>query len=306
MPTPHAAAAAPHDAPSPADLAGFDLQGHRGARGLWPENTREGFAAAAGLGVTSIELDVVLSLDGVPVVHHDLALHPDIARGPDGAWIAPPGLPLAGLRAADLARFDVGRLRPRSRYAARFPAQTAIDGARIPLLADVLAMFRASPVRLDIEIKTGLRRDAPAAAIAGIADAILAVLDAHGAGVALSARAFDWRVLRHLRAARPDLPLAWLTGLGPAATGAAVREAVLRDGWPPYRPVWAPDHRLLRKRQIIAARQAGLAVIPWTVNAPLVMQKLMQWGVDGLCTDRPDLAREILAREFSKRNPARA
>src|SRR3989304_4978508 len=86
----------------------FDLQGHRGARGLAPENTLPAFAAALSIGVTTLELDVGVTRDGVVVVHHDRTLHPDIARGPDGRWLERRGPAIHSLSYAELARFDLG------------------------------------------------------------------------------------------------------------------------------------------------------------------------------------------------------
>ena len=70
----------------------FHLQGHRGARGLFPENTLDGFLATIALGVDSLELDVGVTRDGVVVINHDFALNPDIARLPDGRWLAETGV----------------------------------------------------------------------------------------------------------------------------------------------------------------------------------------------------------------------
>ena len=98
----------------------IDLQGHRGARGLFPENTLAGFKAALAIGVDSFELDVAVTADGVPVVSHDAALNPDLARGPDGAWLDTPGPLIRSLRLAELAAYDVGRIRTGSAYAAQF------------------------------------------------------------------------------------------------------------------------------------------------------------------------------------------
>jgi len=111
----------------------IDLQGHRGARGLFPENTLAGFSSALAIGIDSFELDVAVTADGVPVVSHDPALNPDLVRGPDGDWLAAPGPLIRSLRLAELAAYDVGRIRPGSAYASQFPDQTAYDGARIPL-----------------------------------------------------------------------------------------------------------------------------------------------------------------------------
>ena len=264
----------------------FDLQGHRGARGMWPENTLAGFAAAVDIGVTSIEMDVVLSRDGEAVVFHDLRLNPDLVRL-DAAWIAAPGTALRDLTVAEIARFDVGRVRPGSALARRFPAQAAVDGARIPTLREALGMLRGRGVRADIEMKV-------AGDAAALVQAVLGAVD--DAGGAVSVRSFDFAALRLMRAARPAMPVTWLTraGVGPGAVLLEARDALGGEaGW---RPVWAPDHRALTRRAVAAARQAGLAVTPWTVNAPGRMRRLLDWGVQGFCTDFPELGARLGGR----------
>src|SRR6266536_4233563 len=94
--------------------ASFDLQGHRGARGLAPENTLAAFARALSLGVNTLELDTVVTRDGVVVVSHDAALNRDLTRGPDGRWLEAPGPLILTLTRAELRRYDVGRVRPGS------------------------------------------------------------------------------------------------------------------------------------------------------------------------------------------------
>src|SRR2546430_2645680 len=115
----------------------FDLQGHRGARGLAPENTIEAFSTALSIGVTTLELDVGMSKDGVLVVHHDEWLNPDITRGPEGAFLSQRGPAIHSLTLEELKRYDVGRIKPGTAYAARFPLQRPHDGARIPTLAEL-------------------------------------------------------------------------------------------------------------------------------------------------------------------------
>src|SRR6516162_10276 len=89
----------------------IDLHGHRGARGLFPENTLAGFAGALAIGVDALELDVAMTSDDVVVATHDPRLNPDLTRTRDGAWLAAAGPAIRSLRAADLARYDVGRIR---------------------------------------------------------------------------------------------------------------------------------------------------------------------------------------------------
>ena len=287
----------------------FDLQGHRGARGLWPENTLEGFAAAFALGVASVELDIAITRDDVPVVLHDPALDPDMTRGPDGAWLAGPGPAVRTLDFAALRRFDVGRKRPGSALAEAFPAQAACDGARVPSLAEVLELAVRHGVRVSAELKTDPRAPHRTAAPERMADLVVAAAESAGALPWLSVRSFDWRGLRHLRRNRPEIPLAWLTDAETAAapdvwwhapddpsldrsTPAAVAAAA---GNPASAPVWAPDYRGLSGWQIGEAHALGLRVVPWTVNDAEAMAALIALGVDGICTDRPDIARTVLA-----------
>src|SRR5689334_14736222 len=90
----------------------FDLQGHRGARGLAPENTLPAFERALDLGVRTLELDVAITRDGVLVISHDPYLNPDIVRGPDGQWLEKRGPTISSLTFAELQRYDVGRIKP--------------------------------------------------------------------------------------------------------------------------------------------------------------------------------------------------
>src|SRR5262249_53068938 len=121
----------------------FDLQGHRGARGLWPENTLGGFARTLALGVCGIELDCGLTRDDGLVVTHDPRLNPDCTRDARGRFLDGAGAPVRERSYAELREFDVGRLRPGSAYAARFPLQQPLDGERIPSLEDVLRLVGA-------------------------------------------------------------------------------------------------------------------------------------------------------------------
>ena len=274
--------------------------GHRGARGLYPENTLEGFAGALALGVDALELDVALTADGVVVVTHDPALNANLTRDASGAWLDAPGPLIWSLRAAELTAYDVGRLRPGTPYAALYPDQTPHDGARIPLLADVLRLGQA--VDFVIELKTFPGEPGRSAGGPELAEAVAAVADAADATPRITVEAFDWRGPRHLRRARPDVRLAWLTraetvrdaalwwgGPVPADYGGSVPRAVAAEGG----PVWAPDHADLTPALIDEAHALGLQVVPWTVNDPADMRRLVRWGVDGVVSDRPDLVRRL-------------
>jgi YVTN family beta-propeller protein len=144
-----------------AGAAGFDAQGHRGARGLAPENTLAAFERALALGVTTIETDVAITKDDVPVIAHDPFLNPDLVRGPDGTWLAARGPAIRSLTLDELARYDIGRSNPASDYAKQFPQQVPADGQRFPTLAQVLALGRGNAVA-EVDPKTfAIRRYFP-------------------------------------------------------------------------------------------------------------------------------------------------
>jgi len=289
----------------------IDLVGHRGARGLFPENTLEGFVQALALGIDGVELDVTSTADGVLVVSHDPTLNPEITRGPDGRWLTERGPLIASLRLAELMAYDVGRIRPGSDYAMQFPEQVPHDGARIPTLAAALRVN--PPAQFNIELKTVPAQPDWTVGPVAMADAVIAVAQAAGAIGRIGLASFDWRGPRHARRLLPDLPLIWLTnpervadaalwwgGPVPADYGGSVPRAVAAEGG----PIWSPHHADLTAELIAEAHALGLAVMPWTVNNAADMRRLLRAGINGLVTDRPDVARQVMAEEGFPLSPA--
>jgi glycerophosphoryl diester phosphodiesterase len=291
----------------------FDLQGHRGARGLFAENTLEGFRRTLALGVAAIEIDVAMTADNVLVLSHDPALNPDITRDAGGRWQDGQGPLIRSLPAAALAIYDVGRIRPTSSYAALYPEQAPIDGARIPTFAEALRLDLAA--RFTVEIKSFPDHPAWTAAPEAMAEAVAAVADAAGAASRIVVQSFDWCGPRHLRRLRPDLTYAWLTSAqtvaaarlwwgGPAPEdfgGSVPRAVAAEDG-----SIWAPAFADLTQASLAEAHGLGLRVVPWTVNLPEDMRRLLRWGVDGMITDRPDLARRCVAEAGLGLPPSKA
>ena len=292
----------------------LELQGHRGARGLWPENTLAAFGGALELGVSTLELDCGITRDGVVVVTHDPELNPDLTRGADGRFLAATGPRIFDLSFRELESYDVGRLKPGSSYAARFPEQEPVDGERIPRLSDALALVRArgeGRVRVAIEVKTFPEQPELTATPEAFAAALRKDVEATGTLGMVSIMAFDFRVLaavqRHMpRAATVALteeqnegdtvrigaasPSPWLGGLDPARFGNSVVRLVKATG----AATWGPDYQDLSAQRIAEAHALGLRVVPWTVNATVDMERLLAFGVDGMTTDRPDVLRELL------------
>lgn len=289
----------------------FDLQGHRGARGLAPENTVAGFARALQIGVTTLELDLAMTKDGAIVVSHDLHLNADITRGPDGKFLSGPGPAIRSLTFDDLQRYDVGRLKPGSAYAARFPGQQPVDGARIPALTEVFALVRraeAHHIRFNIETKL---TPASGADPETFARAVAARVQETGLAERVTVQSFDWRTLAIMRKIAPDIeracltieaddedniqrgkpgPSPWTAGLDIDDFGGSVPRLVQAAGC----SVWSPYFRNVTVDTLKEAKTLGLKTIPWTVNEPADMQRLIGMGVDGLISDYPDRLRAVM------------
>jgi glycerophosphoryl diester phosphodiesterase len=291
----------------------FDLQGHRGARGLLPENTLAGFAKALEIGVTTLETDLAVTRDGVLVLSHDPVLNPDLVRGPEGAWLVPP-IPINALTLADLQRYDVGRLRPGSRYAVQFPTQQAMYGARIPALAALFDLAKSFGTMVRFNIETKLRPDRPRDTPDPDTFARLVIDAVRHAGVSsrTTIQSFDWRTLVAARKLAPEVatgclttastlkdgmaggerrPSPWLAGLDPASYDGSVPRLAKAIGC----ATWSPRFTELDGNLVAEAHRLGLEVVPWTVNTADDMARIVDMKVDGLITDYPDRARAVLA-----------
>ncbi len=292
----------------------FDLQGHRGARGLRPENTLAAFAHALSIGVSTLELDTAVTRDGVVVVSHDSELNPDITRDASGQWLTKAGPAIYSLTFAELQRYDVGRTKPGSAYALRFKDQVAEDGERIPRLADLFALVDRSgntTVRFNIETKLDPRTPEMTPKPAAFAEALVAEIRKAGMEKRATIQSFDWSTLKVVKRLAPEIatvcltteqgnddnigarrpePSAWLGRLDVHDFGGSVPKLVKAAG----AAVWSPDHADLSAAALAESHELGLLVIPWTANDPDDMARLIDMGVDGLISDRPDRLREVL------------
>lgn len=294
----------------------FDLQGHRGARGLAPENTLPSFQKALDLGVNTLECDMAITKDGVVVIHHDQWLNPDTTRGPNGQWLGQRGPAISDMTYAELQRYDVGRIKPGTEYAKAFPEQQAADGARIPRLSDLFDLVRRSGnTRVQFDCETKISPLEPGAALPPEAFARRVIQEIRDGGMAgrTMIQSFDWRTLQVVQKEAPEIrtmylssprTLAkapdgsgspWLAGFDADRHGGSVPQAVHAAGG----RIWAPNQTYLTPALRAEARELGLKVIPWTVNEPAMMNRLLDMQVDGIISDRPDLVQA----EMRKRKP---
>jgi glycerophosphoryl diester phosphodiesterase len=294
----------------------FDLEGHRGTRGLAPENTLTAFRRAIEIGVTTIETDMAVTSDNVIVISHDPFLNPDVVRGPDGHWLALQGPPIHTLTLAELRRYDIGRLNPMSQYAKQFPEQRAVDGERFPQLSELFDLGKASgkPVRFNIETKITPTSGADTPDSATFAKLVVAAVRAADMSNRVTVQSFDWRTLIEVKRIAPDIetscltiqtkdndtvqspgggPSPWHAGLDPRDHGGSLPALVKAAGCATWSMFW----RNITPKELADAHALGLKVLPWTVNDKSEMKRLIDLGVDGIITDYPDRLRSVMAEK---------
>ena len=272
------------------------------------------------------ELDVQLSRDGELIVFHDYRLKPEICRGENGKWIERPTPRIKDLSLAELRAYDIGRANPASEYAREHPDVLPSDGERIPTLDEVIGVVKGAPkpFKLLVELKTSFGDRAQSADPSALAEATLAVLKRNNYLAHSILVGFDWPGLLHAKSLAPECEC-WFTTLdsrwfanadappesdppSPAALealrhwakmgtspwaggydavkhGGSIRKAIHAAGG----DGWFPTSTDITAETLAEARALGLKVGAWTVDEPHDMAALIEFGVDAICTDRPDM-----------------
>ena len=264
----------------------FDSQGHRGARGLWPENSIAGARSALDHGMRTIELDVVVSADSVLIVSHEPSFNPKICDGFEGDR---PETSFFQLTASEIQRVDCGGFpHPDFAYQQQAPAPrpTLAEFVRASE-AHATESGRALP-QYNIEIKSDPAGDGTAhPAPATFASLLVEAIDRLGIRGRSTVQSFDPRPLAWLARTHPDIRLGGLCALPRSADAF---DAKFGDGV----DVYSPYHLTLTRGGVAAHQKAGRRVVPWTVNDKSRMRTLLSWGVDGIITDYPDRLRAVL------------
>ena len=313
-------------APGPNQI---DIQAHRGGIGLTTENTLQAFATALELGVTTLELDIQITEDQFAVVTHDRQVSDLKCDDTEPAFPGDPEFPYVGKFIKDLTleqvwTLDCGQPLP------DFPDQQVVEGARIPLLSEVLALvncYKANQVWLNIETK--VEAGAPHETAPREQFVQITAQDVRKAGLLnrVTIQSFDFGALIRMGEVEPRLPLVALdnrdflqvgqTGASPWLGGYDIDDfggSVVKlaafigadalspvHGHPQNGKVTDPDYVPYTTPELVAeAHAAGLAVIPWTIDDPATMASLLDAGVDGIITNYPDRLRDVLAERGYK------
>lgn len=272
----------------------FDLQSHRGGRGETYEESLLAFQKSLELGVSTLELDIVLSKDGVPMVWHDPEIQVEKCRDTTGNFV--------GRDVHELTLKQLRTLACDVKLEA-FPDQEIPPKNRMATLPEVFTLCASYNSQVLFNIETKIEADTPerSASPQEFVDAILDAVEAAGVEDRVIIQSFDWRSLPLVKKRCPTMPTAalydastWFEGtpwIAPAEFGPDVLQAIADLG----ADYVSPDHQLISGPEYIQrAHDLGLIVLPWTVNDAPRMNQLMDWGVDGLITDFPTLLRQVM------------
>jgi len=310
--------------PAPHQSSSFDLQGHRGARGLKPENTLPAFEIAFDLGVTSVETDVHLTADGVPILFHDAEVSDRLCRLiPGSGAVEPSKRPkVSSLNLMQIRQYRADINPNPNRFAVQdnqttpladwFAERHGIEAFAPPTLADLFSFtlaYAGEPgrkagktdqrrnqsgrVRFDLELKRVPFR--PAVIGDGVDGTTSGILEQRVIQAArdanminrVSFRSFDHRCIRIMGELAPESTRAILVEGAPVSPADLARQAGAQ--------VYCPEFEFLDELQVQQIHEAGLRVLPWTVNEPADWQRLLDWGVDGITTDFPDQLGQFLS-----------
>ncbi|MQY10415.1 Glycerophosphodiester phosphodiesterase [Streptomyces sp. RB5] len=303
----------------------FDLQAHRGGLGLVVESTLASFANGLSVGVTTLELDVQITEDKQAVVTHDRKITGAKCLDTGPAFPGDPEYPYVGKFITNLTLAQVRTLDCGSLPQAQFPGQRPSPGARIPLLTEVFDLVKskgAEKVWMNIETKVEAGAPQETAPREDFVRIVARQVRASGLGEHVTIQSFDWGSLMRMHEVAPELPIVALTNgnqfLQPGQPGASpwlggididdfdgdLIAAVDSFGADALSPVHGdpqagkitdPDYVPYTTAEMVRSAHArGIKVIPWTVDDVPTMNKLIDDGVDGLITDRPDVLRTVL------------
>lgn len=270
----------------------FDKQGHRGCRGLMPENTIPAMIRALDLGVTTLEMDVVISKDKKVVLSHDPWFAEEITTKPDGSYMGPREerkFNIYWMTYDEVKSFDVG-MKPHP----RFPRQEKIPAVK-PLLSDLVdsvrqyMMTRKRPFPYyNIETKSNPDFDkvfhpAPAEFV----ELLMAVIKEKGIEDYVIIQSFDPRTLQYLHEHYPSIRTALLVE---NLSKGSLDDHITALGFAPT--IFSPAHQLVNKKMVRQCHERKIQIIPWTVNEKERIRELKEMGVDGIISDYPDLFNE--------------
>jgi glycerophosphoryl diester phosphodiesterase len=289
------------------------IYGHRGARGVLPENTLESFKYLFENNIHAYETDILISKDFIPVITHDFRLDPSYTKDINDNWIEDENIKIIDLTYDQILQFDVGTLNKLSKYGRKFINQKSLQNQKIPKLSELLKLTSDNIVEdllINLEIKsTPIEKN-----LTPEPDEMVKIIIDEVSRWNLEDRiiysSFDWRVLREIKERDSKIPRAYLTS---GARGKIYDKSPWLDFTPLHNGVelpelikalggsaWHPNYKDVNKEIVQISHDKGLPVNVWTVNRESDMLRMIDYGVDGIMTDYPLKLKELCERKNIK------
>ena len=287
------------------------IVGHRGARGLLPENSMVGFENILKIGVTLIELDVVFSKDKTPIITHNLTINPSTSRDVDGEFVNE-NIKVSSLTVEQIKNYEIGRLDLDSDYGKRFPEQEQLDGIYMPTLQELFEKMQQpefEQMRLMVEIKSEPNYSSQDRE--NIASLVIKQIREANLSNKVLLHSFDWLLLSEFKKKDPKITTSFLTKKGyqnesenyypsqvfmqdAAGYSNSVPEKISALGG----SVWCPYFKDITRDRLLSARENNLIVVVWTLNERDDIEAMIDLGVDAIVTDYPPrVMSALIARE---------
>tara|TARA_B100000927_G_scaffold198097_1_gene160152 strand:+ start:784 stop:1689 length:906 start_codon:yes stop_codon:yes gene_type:complete len=286
------------------------IYGHRGARGVLPENTLESFEYLFENNIRAYETDILISKDNIPVITHDFKLDPSYTKDVNGNWIEDENIKIIDLTYEEILKYDVGTLNKLSRYGRKFINQKSLDNQKIPKLSDLLKLSSDNEfddLLINLEIKSTPIEEGLTPSPEEMVKIVIDEVGRSNLSDKIIYSSFDWRVLREIKERDPKIPRAHLTS---GAKGKIYDKSPWLDFTPLHSEVdlpklikalggsaWHPNYKDVNKEIIEISRNEGLPVNVWTVNKEQDMLRMIDYGVDGIMTDYPLKLMELCDKE---------
>ena len=289
------------------------IYGHRGARGVLPENTLESFKYLFENNIHAYETDILISKDFIPVITHDFRLDPSYTKDINDNWIEDENIKIIDLTYDQILQFDVGMLNKLSKYGRKFINQKSLENQKIPKLSELLKLTSDNIVE-DLLINLEIKSTPVEKNLTPEPDEMVKIIIDEVSRSNLEDRiiysSFDWRVLREIKERDSKIPRAYLTSgvrgkiydkspwldFTPLHNGVELPELIKALGG----SAWHPNYKDVNKEIVQISHDKGLPVNVWTVNRESDMLRMIDYGVDGIMTDYPLKLKELCEKENIK------
>ena len=288
------------------------IYGHRGARGVLPENTLDSFQYLFDNDIKAYETDILISKDLVPVITHDFRLSPSMTKDSEGNWLEDEDIKIIDLTYDQISKFEVGSLNKLTKYGRRFLNQKKLPNQKIPKLnqlLDLTTQNNNSNLIINLEIKSTPVQENLTPSPEMLAKIVLDEVNKSSLIDKIIYSSFDWRVLREIKNYNSEIPRAYLTQ--------DQRNIYDQSPWMDFTPLhnnvdlpklikahggkaWHPYHKNINEKNIKIAQSENLPVNVWTVNKEKDMLRMIDYGVDGIMTDYPVQLKELCEKKNIK------